>query len=315
MAEETTNTSNDNVEVKAHALTPDQLMEWGDELTIVEPTVRKESETVRESFNAGDDSESDEGEQAGVTDDGQEEAPEEEYQEPAPVAEIQDPGDFVPGDYSFEVITYDEEGKHPKTHKITSLEQWEELVDSDPNYGTSGALLKAQRLATKMELGQERDERDWKAKKDEFDKYASENKARIDYINNIGAEINYLVSKGKLPKVESKYASADWSDPEVAKQPGVKEQLELLGYMRKENDARRRAGLKSEVNAIDAYNAMLLDKRESQTKDARKAAAEARKVAGSRVASQTPAPMSTSAPEGISIGRGGSLRDLNPGWN
>lgn len=221
-----------------------------------------------------------------------------------------DPGNFTPGDYSFEVVAYDAEGKSPKTHRIKSVEQWDELLDKDPNLGTAAALLKAQRAASKMETGLERDQREYDAKKAAYDGEKAQIAARQEATDTMVAEIGYLQSKGDLPEVAKKYVDADWSDPEIAKQPGVKEQLALLNYMKKENKARVAAKLKPMTSILDAFNAYQIDQARRGNVQRKQTAGVQRKAAGARVAATTPAPASGGAPAGISVGRGGSLRDL-----
>lgn len=221
-----------------------------------------------------------------------------------------DPGTFTPSDYSFEVVSYDTDGKSPKTHKIKSIEQWDELLDKDPNLGTAAALLKAQRAASKMETGLERDQREYDAKKAAYDGEKAEIAARQEATDTMVAEIGYLQGKGDLPEVAKKYVDADWSDPEIAKQPGVKEQLALLNYMRKENKARVAAKLKPMTSILDAFNAYQIDQARKGNVQRKQTAAVQRKAAGARIAATTPAPASGGAPPGISVGRGGNLRDL-----
>jgi hypothetical protein len=232
------------------------------------------------------------------------------------VLAVEDPGTFTPGDYSFEVTYFeDEEGKKPRTVKITSVEQAEQLLDKDPNFARAKDLLDFNRKVTKMETAIERDKAAWQAKKDEFDTQAKDTETRQKSIENLGREINYLVSKGKLPSVDAKFANADWSKPEVAAQPGVKEQLALIAYMAKENKARAKAGLAPFSSAIDAFNAMQLDEGVIKRTQAEKAAGEARKAAGARVAGVSPAPISA-APKGIAVGRvsGRGLQGLGNDW-
>lgn len=295
----------ETTEVKGHVLSAEQAAEWGNDTRIIEPGVTDETgDQVR-----GNDAE-EETKGTAVDDD---ETPNEEYEEPAPIVTAEDPGDFTPQDYSFEVTVYDDEGKNGKSVKINSIEQWEDLLDKDSNFGTPSAMLKAQRLATKMESNQERDHEKWQEKKESFDKQSEGQQARQDAVNNIANEITYLVSKGMLPDVAKEYRDVDWSDPEVAKQAGVKEQVALINYMRKENDTRIKAGLKPMTSVIDAYNSMQIEQRNKKATDVQKQAGEARKTAGARVAGTSPAPVSNT-PKGIMVGRGGSLRDLDPGW-
>lgn len=226
-----------------------------------------------------------------------------------PVILAPDPGEFKPADYTFEVTVYDENNANARTHKIKSVSEWDDLLDRDPNLGSASALLKAQRQATKMESASERDKADWQAKKDAYEQEKTQTDARTAAIARNVAEVDYLVNRGDLPKVAKEYATADWSDPEIAKQPGVKEQNALLSYMQKENKARAKAGLPQMSSILDGYNAWQLDQAKKNTATAKVTAGQARKVAGARIAPAGSTP-SQIAPPGLMIGRGGSLRDL-----
>lgn len=236
-----------------------------------------------------------------------------EPEAPEPVS-IDDPGEYIPQDYSFDVVTYDEEGNKPKTHKITSVEEWDNLLEEEPSFGNAAALMKASRLATKMESNLERDLEKYESQKEEFDtaKQASDQKATVT--NSMVSEVNYLIDKGELPKVSKKYRDADWSDKDVASQPGVKEQIELLTYMRDENARRVKAGLKAMHSVLDAFNAMSVDTNRTKLKEAEQETERARKAAGARVAGSTPAPV-TNVPKGIAVGRVGNLNNLGGNWN
>lgn len=300
-------------EVKGTILSPDQVTEWGNDINFIEPSVKDEQGNERRQ------EETDKVEENPTKDNTDDQ--EEEYDVPDSLTILEDPGEFVSNDYSFEVTVYDDEGKKGKTRKIGSVEEWESLLDEDPNLGTPAALLKAQRLATKMELSGERDKTEWQNKKDSFNKQNELNKSREEQITNIANEIGYLISTKKLPEISDEAARKRWQtdataadDKEFVKTSGVKEQIELLSYMRKENNARQRAGLRPLTSAIDAYNAMQLENRDKKSEDSRKRAGEARREAGSRVAGVSPSPTGVQAPRGISVGRGGSLRDLQAGW-
>lgn len=287
-------------------IVPADMADWDNKSMILESAVtdeqgnevRKAEETEEEIEQENND---DEGQVV------------EEYSDPEPIVTVEDPGEYTPKDYSFEVTIYDEEGKNGKPVKIKSVEEFEDLLEKDSNFGSPSALLKAQRQATKMESNSDRDKDNWQEKRDKFDSQVESVQAQQEQINNIAAEITYLVGKGKLPEVAKKYSNADWSDPETAKQPGVKEQVELLNYMRKENDTRVKAGLKPLTSVIDAYNSMQLEQRDKRAGDVKQRASEVRKEAGARVAGNSPAPV-TNAPKGVAVGRGGSLRDLDSGW-
>jgi hypothetical protein len=229
---------------------------------------------------------------------------------PVQAPQTPDPGVFTPGDYTFEVVVYDAEGKSPKIHKIKSVDDWDELLERDPNLGSASALLKAQRAVSKMENSQEREQREFDAKKAKYNAEKAEIDQRQQATDTMVAEIGYLQGKGDLPEVAKKYVDADWSDPEVAKQPGVKEQLALLNYMKKENKARIAAKLKPMTSILDAFNAYQIDRARKGQPAVRAQAAAQRKAQGARVAAVSPAPASGGAPAGISVGRGGSLRDL-----
>lgn len=221
-----------------------------------------------------------------------------------------DPGQFEPGDYAFEVTVYDEEGKSGRTRKITSIEQWDELLDSDPNLGTGTAMARALRLANKMETGIDRDKASWEAKKATYDQEIARLEAQTKATETMAAEMDYLVERGDLPKIASQYKNADWSDPDVAKQPGVKEQLALLDYMRTENNRRAKRNLTPMRSVLEAFNAFTIDENKKTAIDAKAKADKARKTAGAKVAGASPNPTRT-APPGISVGRGGSLEDLS----
>ena len=222
---------------------------------------------------------------------------------------LADPGDFVPGDYTFEVTVFDQNNQNGRTRKIKSVDDWDELLEGDPNLGSAAALLKAQRNATKMETGLDRDQREHDAKKVAFDAEKANLDQRQQVTDTMVSEIGYLQSKGDLPEVAKKYVDADWSDPEIAKQPGVKEQLRLLNYMRDENKRRTTAKLKPMTSILDAFNAYQLDRARKGQTTARSNAATARKAAGARVSGVSSAPAGA-APAGVAVGRGGSLRDL-----
>lgn len=265
--------------------------EWGTDSRIVEP---------------GDETTPEEGPE--------ETEPEEEpvVEEVAPIesniVEVGDPGEFVPSDYSFDVTVYDAEGKNARTVNIQSPEQWDNLLATDPTFDPA-ALSKAHRSASRMEIGQERDKADWTKQKEAYDQYSQEVSGKTQALETMASEIEYLVNKGDLPKVDAKYKEASWSDPEVAKQPGVKEQVALLNYMRRENSARTKAGLKPMTSILDAFNAFQIDNARKRNVETKKTAGVQRKEAGSRIAGTTPNPISI-APKGIAVGRAGSLNSL-----
>lgn len=300
--QDTDTTSNEPTAVKGHLLTDQQMTDWGNENTLLEPTLTDEQGNKHREDTQTDTTTPTDNE------DTEEEAPE-------PVTansttELEDPGDFTPTDTSFEVTVYTgEEGKEkPKTVKITSVEQAEKLLEDDPNFGSAKNLLDFNRKVTRMETKLENEQAEHKKRKEAYDQQTEVAEQNNKLVETIANEITYLVGKGKLPKIDQKYTNADWNDPEIAKKDGVREQLALIKYMNKENTERRKLGLSS-MGAVDAYNAMQSEAIDKQRSTVKTQAAQERKTAGGRIAGTTPAPIST-APRGISVGRGGSLREL-----
>lgn len=257
-----------------------------------------------------DDEDDDKKGEAATGDDDDEESDDGEarstYQSPADQVP-QDPGEFKPSDQSFQVTVYDEEDKNPRTHTIKSPEDFEDLIEKEPNFGSASALLKANRLAAKMESTWEREKAEHQRSKDKYKTEKQAFDARERNISQNQAELNYLIDKGSLPAVAKKYANADWDDPEIAKQSGVKEQLALFKFMRKENAARVKAGLAPMTSVLDGFNAYEQDRTKQAKDDGKKKQAQARKQAGGRVASASPNPVST-VPKGLMIGRTGLLK-------
>jgi hypothetical protein len=123
--------------------------------------------------------------------------------------------------------------------------------------------------------------------------------------------MDYLVAKGQLPAVSKELKDANWSDPEIAAQAGVKEQIALLSYMEKENRVRTKAGLAPMTSVLDAWNAMQLEEAKTGQANQAKRAADARKAAGARVGGSQPA-QASNVPKGYAVGRvvPGGLRGL-----
>lgn len=291
----------------------DQLLEWGntplkaeDRAVNAQEAEVVDDEEVEDEELENDDEVVDDEEVDGSDDEDDDDEEEEldnheEFKVEIPSG---DPGDFVPNDYSFEV-TLD-----GKTHKITSPEHAEEFADEHAEEFDAKSLLKFMRQASRMEDKLERDREEFETKKAAFEEQKRVAEEQQSTINNIANEITYLVSKGKLPKADPKFANADWSDPEIAKQPGVKEQVELLNFMRTENDARKKAGLAPLTSALDAFNAWQLERKDSDEDEQERRRAQARKKASSRVAGTSPAPVNMKAPKGIAVGRAMSLDEL-----
>lgn len=221
----------------------------------------------------------------------------EAYADPEPVITAEDPGEYTPGDYSFEVQI------KGKTIKVTSADQADELADEHADDLDAKTLGKLIRGGLKIESQSERDLKEWQEKKDKYDAQVSANNERQEALIALAAEFNYLVSKGLLPEVEDKYKNANWEDPEVAKQPGVVEQVELLRYMGKENEARAKLGVKPFGSVIDAYNSLQAEKSKTKAVEEKKAIAESRKAASAKIVGTSTAPVPAMAPKGVAVGR------------
>lgn len=304
---ETPSTEAEKAPLKGTLLTPEQAGEWGNENVLIEKTPKTEANVLEkeESRNVKESEEEPKSEA-------------EEVEQPEDVVYIEDPGDFTPQDYSFDVITYNEDGKKPKTVKIKSVEDWDNLLDTDPNLGSAANLMKAQRLVTKMENNGERDKAEWQKSKDEYDKALAEHNQSEAVTNTWANEIAYLEENGLLSKVPAKFKDVLWigkdANKEALANEAVKAQIELLNYMKSENIKRRKLGL-SDMGPEAAFNAQQRSDREKKQLETKKASDDARKEAGAKVAGTTPNPV-TVAPKGIAVGVGGSLRDLgNTSWN
>lgn len=220
------------------------------------------------------------------------------HEAPAPLITVNDPGDFTPGDYSFEVTL-----KDGKSVKVSTPEEADKIADDPDNFETpkqlSDFLKKSLTMSNKLDRDREKYDNDKKT----YEEQAAADKQRQETVDSLSSEFNYLVSKGLMPAIDPKYMEADWTDPEIAKQPGVKEQIALLNYMVKENEVRIKAGVKPLVSGVDAYNAWKLENAGKEAQDEAKAAGEARKAASARVAGSSPAQQGSFVPKGIAVGR------------
>lgn len=291
-------------DTRAHILSSEELDAWKNG-TDDGPVLRRAADIKAEEDPDAKD-------EVPTDDEEQEEDKPAEVSAPDPFAvSVADPGEFAPKDYSFEVSVYDAEGKNPKAVKITSVDQWDELVETDPNLGSGGAVLKAQRQATRMENGIERDRESYESKKRAFDEAKAASEQQTKEVAQWDAELDYLSSKGKLPTITKELKEANWNDPEVAAQPAVKARVDLMKYMDRESKARMKLGLPKINSVLDAHNAWLNDKTESDKAASHKAASDHRKAAGARIGGSQPA-QATNAPKGITVGRvsPGGLRDM-----
>lgn len=227
-----------------------------------------------------------------------------EYTEPVPALTVEDPGEYKPADYSFEVTL-----KGGKTVKVSTPEEADKLSEDPENFETPKQLMDFITKSNKMHRQLDKDYDEWEKKHKTFSEQLETETQRRETIDGYVGEFQYLVSKGKLPAIAKEYVDADWSDPEIAKQPGVKEQIAILNYMAKENEVRAKAGVKPITSIVDAYNAWREDEGVKQEEadrkaqeEADKAAGEARKAASARVAGVSPTNQGTYVPKGIAVG-------------
>lgn len=230
--------------------------------------------------------------------------------EPAPVVTMQDPGEFKAPDLAFEVTL-----KDGKTVKVSTPEEADTLSEDPENFETPKQLLDFIKKANKMERSLDQALEKWQTQKDTFEEQTATASQRQETLVTMENEFKYLVGKGLMPKIDKQYLDADWSDPEIAKQSGVKEQVELLNYMVKENETRARAKVAPLKSVVDAYNAWQLDSGRKQAEADKKAEGEARKTAGARVAGVSPSQQAPYVPKGIAVGNPNILKRGQAQWD
>lgn len=280
-------------------IVPADIPEIGNEVTFIEPkTITEMGQTV----DHGDEPETPEAPEVPEIP----VAPE----VPAPqVPVVQDPGAFTPQDYSFEVSI------KGKAQKVSSVEEADALAADPDNFETPQQLMEFIRKSNKMENGIEKDKQAWEQSKTEFDAQQTADTARQEQINTLAAELTYLEQRGDLPPIAKEYQNVpNWNDPLIAGQPGIRERIALISYMKEENGRREKAGLKSNASALDAFNGWKIEEAKVKADKDNKTASEQRKANGAKVASSSPAPL-TSRPKGIAVGRVGNLNNLASGWN
>ena len=225
--------------------------------------------------------------------------------EPPRVEPVADPGDvFTPQkDYSFDVTLAD-----GTVIKITKPDDIDNLPQ-DADFGTPANLMKAQAALNRMTTGLDQEQRDWEAKKESYQEQKAQTEAAEARVTTMIAEINYLETKGKLPPVDKQYENADWSNPEVAKQPGVKERIDLINYRDAENKQRVALGL-SPMSILEAHLQMQTDAAVQAENAKKKQDGDARKARGAMVggsgASTVP-----NTPEGYMVGTVQDPRSIN----
>lgn len=225
--------------------------------------------------------------------------------EPPRVEPVNDPGDtFVSKtDYSFDITLAD-----GTVFKITKPEDIRQLP-ADADFGTASNMFEAQTALNKMTIGLDQEQREWEANKQAHQAQKAQTEAAEARVATMIAEINYLETKGKLPPVDKQYENADWSNPDIAKQPGVKERIELLNYRDVENKQRTALGL-SPMSILEAHLQMQSDAVVQAENAKKKQDGEIRKARGAMVggsgASTVP-----NTPEGYMIGTVQDPRSIN----
>lgn len=216
---------------------------------------------------------------------------------PDSVVTVNDPGEYKPADYSFEVTLAD-----GKSVTVNSPEEAEKIADDADNFETPKQLLQFIRKSQRMENSLDRDKEKYEAQKEKFDEQSAEEKSRQETVNTFESEFLYLAGKGLIPKLSKELMSADWADPEVSKDKDVKVYAGIMDYLVKENAVRAKAGVKPMTSILDAFTGWQLDSEQKTQADEKKAAGEARKAAGSRVAGVSATQQGSFAPKGIAVG-------------
>ncbi len=299
-------------EADVQAANEAELAKWEGDFKEEDLEVKYKRETSNE--NDDDKKKEDEGAEDDPSDTG--EPSDEEDTEVAPEAPdvpqntVADPGEYKPADYSFEVTLAD-----GKKVTIKTPEDAEKLAEDADNFETPAQLMDFINKQNKMNRQLERDYEKWEAQHKTFSEQVENESQRREQVESYISEFQYLVGKGLLPSVPQRFAQANWSDPEVAKQPGVKEQLALIKYMDKENGIREKAGIKPLTSIVDAFNAWQLENEHKAAFNENKAAGEARKAAGAKVAGVSPAQQGGYVPKGIAVGNPNVLKRGASVWD
>ncbi len=225
------------------------------------------------------------------------------YKEPT----TEDPGEFTPGDYSFEIKTTD--GKVVKISSQEEIDEFAAKLDENSELINASQYTMFNRKSVAMDQGIATDKRNYEANKAKFDQEQSLQTTRQESLTQWNNEINYLANNGELPKISDKLNSADWTDPEVAKEPAVKARLDIFKWMESENSKRMTAGLEPIKSVVDAHNAMQLESFKTQQKDTVSREKEQRQKKGSMVGGAAPHSPSNNPSNSI-VGTGGSLDDM-----
>lgn len=218
------------------------------------------------------------------------------YDQPTAV----DPGDFKPRDYSFTVQTTD--GKTRTFKTLEDVESFETQIDGDSALISPGQFSLFNRKSSLMEKGVADDRYRYDQSKEAWEAERAQQEARDQYNLQWYNEANYLRKTGKLPSMSDELSTADWRDPEVAKQPAVKETIAIYDWMEKENNQRMAAGLPPEFSLVSAYNAMQLDAIKNGERDEENRAKTASRKQGARVSGKTPYVPTNDTRKGMIVG-------------
>ena len=216
---------------------------------------------------------------------------------------VEDPGEFKPKDYAFDITLAD--GSVIKIEKPEDIQK----IPKEADFGTPQQFFEVQAAYNRMVGGIDADKREYEANKKAFDDQQASVQSAEDTIASWEKELTYLQGKGKLPAVPAQYANADWRDPEIAKQPGVKERVEIINYMNEENKAREAAGLPPMKSMLEAFNQMQVNAYEQRAQESQERQNTVRKQRGAMVGGAS-APAPSKSNSDMIVGSGGSLRDL-----
>lgn len=277
----------------------------------------EEEEENVEPGTTGDEEEEQtppEGKPAGK--EGEEKPADEAEEEPEPVPElkpepqVEDPGEFEPGDYSFEIKLGD-----GKTYKVKTQEDADavaELLDENPDLITAKQFIDFNRNVMRMDSGLRADQAQYDDKKDKFDKQTEANQGQERIFSEVENGMSYLTSSGLIPKVKPELDTPEkgalWAT-EYKDEPGVKERLEILDFIAKDNTRRKKAGLAPSFDVLAAHNAMQLDTLKKEKVTETKREEKERKARGGMVGGNAPYSQSNTQ-KGEIVGEGGSLNDL-----
>ena len=273
-------------------------------------TDKEQEATDTEEEESGEEGEEAEGEAEAVTSGG-----DETEESEADTSEIDayrtsavDPGDFKPaGDYSFEVTTLD-----GKSHKISSSEEADNFavaLDKNPELISASQFVAFNRGLARMERLLEAEQWAWKNQKEAFAKEQAVTETRNATLSQWDKEIKYLRERGDLPTITSQFNNADWADAEIAKEPAVKETIELFDWMEGENGRREKVGLEPIKSVLDAFEIREAQTLRQELKGTKNKAIKTRQAKGAMVGGNAPH-VPSNTPKDTIIGEGGSLNDL-----